>query len=135
MGNVKINFLNSNGEDFLLAKQGEVLPLQQRASAQLAPYRSYLSFGDVNVYTQRSQFVLISNTGNRPLRIQNIQSMNSVFQVSDQNFVIPPGEARNLRITFNPYFAQNYSSYITFATNDPTQPSASIFVSGRGLAQ
>ncbi len=68
-----------------------------------------------------------------PLIIQSVISTNpSVFAGVPQAFVIPPGEARFLMMSFTPESAISYAETLTIISNDPDNDSIAVFVGGTG---
>lgn len=135
MGNDKVNFFDSL-KDCNSPQIGYCsLLAQSRTAARLLVSPTYLNFGDVFVYSRRTQFVTFENQGNRPLVISNINSSQSaIFQVYENRLVIPPGESRTVSIVFVPYFSQSYSGTIFYSSNDPQHSHGSLYLTGRGVS-
>ncbi|MFO1518870.1 MAG: choice-of-anchor D domain-containing protein [bacterium] len=107
-------------------------PAVPTADPSLSLSTTYINFGDVQVFTPRTQFVTFTNNGSQPIRVTGISSDNYVFAVSRGQLTIPPNESRTLSITFTPQFAQTYYGNVSFRTSDPNYASGSIYLMGTG---
>jgi MYXO-CTERM domain-containing protein len=101
----------------------------------LAP--TALAFGDRAVGTSGSQFVTVRNTGTTgTLRVANLVfSGSQAFTLSPNlPFDLAPGATRALTVTFAPTSVGPASASLTLQSNDPTNATASVSLSGTGVS-
>lgn len=95
-----------------------------------------VDFGEVPLGTTLSRNVQISNQGNTPLSIQNVQVDNSEFIVSGlgSGDVVGAGESVNLTISFSPSDQRDSEGVITIQSDDPDEPEITITVQAHTFA-
>ncbi|MBL7998529.1 MAG: choice-of-anchor D domain-containing protein [Candidatus Kapabacteria bacterium] len=89
-----------------------------------------INFDSVGIGQPRDSVVQITNTGNDTLRVTNFRAAsNAVFTATPTQFVLAPGQSRDVTIRFLPTTAGAFTAVIRTTSN--TQPD-SIRVSGFG---
>jgi len=76
-----------------------------------------LNFQMVEINTSSTQTVVISNTGNTNLTVNNISSSLSNFTVSPASMYLEPGFEDTLSVTFTPTENLDYNEQITIISN------------------
>ena len=98
-----------------------------------------IEFGavEVNENVEQVEVVTISNVGEAPLHINNIELENpeSPFSISAiQSVMISPGQYTQFEVTFEPGTAEANTTYILIDSDDPDTPTAEVLLSGEGIA-
>ncbi|MFC1694327.1 choice-of-anchor D domain-containing protein, partial [Candidatus Latescibacterota bacterium] len=93
-----------------------------------------LSLGDVNVGSSISGTFTITNEGNKDLTVNNISSDHGDFSVSPSSVTIPPGDHRDVTVTFTPVYINEQWANITVESNDRDENSLNVSVRGNGKA-
>lgn len=138
---------NNNGQSFtgpVTLSTGAPINLMIRAivmnDAQPVPrinVPSVLSFGNSEIGMQQQQNLTINNTGNAPLSITNVTSNNPQFTIAPLTLPISiaGGGQTQIAVRFTPSSVGAQNSTLTIASNDASQPSATVALSGVGGAQ
>jgi len=95
-------------------------------------------FGDVTVGNSSTVTVTISNTGNSDLEIGQISLGGTDFVVSDDNCsdrTVAAGKNCTVTVTFNPQTEGAKSATISIASNDPDTSTATVALTGKGIAE
>jgi sulfatase modifying factor 1 len=100
------------------------------ASTRVIALSGDLNFGDVTVGQRASRTLEIQNTGNSPLRVNNI-SYPSGFSGAWSG-TIAAGSSQNVSVTFSPTAEQNYGGNLT-VDSDATGGTNTRTVSGKGI--
>lgn len=95
-----------------------------------------LSFGNSEIGMQQQQNLTISNTGGVSLNVTNITSNNAQFTIPTLTFpiVIAAGGQTQIAVRFTPSSLGAQNATLTIASNDASQPSATVALSGVGGA-
>ncbi|HTA44031.1 MAG TPA: choice-of-anchor D domain-containing protein [Bryobacteraceae bacterium] len=94
-----------------------------------------LSYGAVRVNTSSApQAVTFKNNGTAALNITQLKTSISQYVVAPSGNLaaIPPSQSTTVHVTFTPTAVQSYPATLTMATNDPTNPTVTIPISGSG---
>jgi len=95
---------------------------------------SSLSFGSVNVSSNSTQTVMLTNAGNSTVTISNVTVSGAGFNATGVSGVIlAPGQTATLTATFAPAAAGSVTGKISVASNATNSPD-SIALSGTGVA-
>ncbi len=92
-----------------------------------------LDFGNTYIGESGSRDIMISNTGNGPLTVSGVTSVEDTFVPSSSSLVIHVGETVPVTIEFTPILAQAYSGTLTIQSDDASNASIIIPLSGTGL--
>ena len=95
-----------------------------------------IAFGDLRLEQTATQTIRITNTGDAPLSVIDIDSTSTQF--APQTLSIPniaPGDSIDIRITFTPTVIGPLSASLSISTNDPTTPITRIQLTGTGIEQ
>jgi hypothetical protein len=79
--------------------------------------QSLRNFGSVPAQEQKTDTLILRNTGNAPLVISSISTQTSVFGVSKTSTTIAPNSSDTLIITFSPSAVGNYADTLTITSN------------------
>lgn len=90
-------------------------------------------FGDVNLGKSSETSITILNVGNENLKISDISTNNSAFEINDSSFVISPDSNHKVNIFFKPTIGGLIEGTLTIHSNDPENPEISIYLYGIGL--
>ena len=92
-----------------------------------------LGFGEVFIGFPQQMVLTVSNNGVTVLDVTDIHSNNSVFAADQLSFQVQPGEIHNVIISFDPLIEGPSTGLLTFASNDPSDPTVVVIVSGTGI--
>jgi len=95
-----------------------------------------LSFGSVNVGSNSSLKVALTNSGNSNVTISGVTTSGGGYTASgvSANTTLTPGQAATLSVAFAPTVAGSASGSVSVASNASNSP-ATIALSGSGVAQ
>ncbi|HTR99651.1 MAG TPA: LamG-like jellyroll fold domain-containing protein, partial [Bacteroidota bacterium] len=94
-----------------------------------------LDFGTVRAFTRDTVGLQVANAGYRDsLRVTAISSSNPRFTVPPGPFAVRTGSTVVVPVVYAPTGSQVDTGTITLACNDPSSPTLSVRVSGRGFA-
>jgi hypothetical protein len=103
------------------------------ASAQLTANPSSLNFGNVNVGSNSSMSVILTNSGNSIVTISNVGTSGPGFNVSGASgIILSPAQSTTLTATFTPGGTGTVSGSITISSN-AANSSLTINLSGAGV--
>ncbi len=135
-GNLGNSFnLNPNtgataGNQFVTVANG-VAPLD--ADITVAP--SSLIFGSVSVSGgSQAQTFSVGNAGGLALNVTSIVSSNASYTVSPTSFTVAPSGSQTVTVTFDPSIAGTQAGTLTISSNDPTNPTTPVTVTGNAVA-
>ncbi len=74
--------------------------------------------------------LVISDAGNDSLRVSNLSVAGSTFSTDTSPFVLGPGKAKNLVITFSPSTVGALTGSLTITSNDPNKGTMSVTLRG-----
>lgn len=89
-----------------------------------------IDFGSFDLARSAQQQLTIQNTGQGPLTITNVQSDLPQLKTSVTNLTLAPGESTKLTLTISTEQTGMLSGTLQIISNDPTQPTATITLSG-----
>jgi hypothetical protein len=97
---------------------------------------STISFGDVTLNTTATQSVTLSSTGTAAVTVNSATVTGTGFSLPGAAFPVTlnPGQTASLSVEFNPTIAGATSGKVTIASNSSTGPTATISLSGTGMA-
>lgn len=102
---------------------------------------SSLDLGSVGITQTKSGTLTVSNTGNVALTVSSLTiakgaSSNATFSVVSPMtpFTVAPGAQQVVTLQFVPASAGSQTATLTIASNDPITPSATVALSGTGVA-
>ncbi|WP_395377132.1 choice-of-anchor D domain-containing protein [Marinicella sp. W31] len=94
-----------------------------------------IDFGAVNVNTTESIVINATNTGNTDLEISTVSAPSAPFTLIGNGClsapIVPPGEACELEIAFNPITTGNFNEVVSITSNAATSPDQ-ISINGSG---
>ena len=96
-----------------------------------------ITFGDVGVDQTATESVEISNYGSAPLAIDDITTTGqnaSVITAGSAPDVIPAGSSATVDIAFTPPEAGEYAALLQVSSNDSTEPTRTVTLTGTGTA-
>ncbi|VXD11825.1 choice-of-anchor D domain-containing protein [Marinoscillum sp. 108] len=102
-------------------------------AAGIFSYADSIVFGTQFIDASHSQTIKIKNVGSLDLLITEILINNDAYTISPNSSGIDPGQSQLFEVTFSPTSAMDYSAEISFLSNDPTNSSISIPVTGLGV--
>ncbi|MDT8324075.1 MAG: choice-of-anchor D domain-containing protein, partial [Bacteroidota bacterium] len=94
-----------------------------------APAR--LSFGSVDIGSEGTRVLTISNSGSRSLSVTGIISSNPDFSADERQFDVPGGTSYDDTIRFAPSVAGSRSGFLVISSNAATSPDT-VLVEGTG---
>jgi hypothetical protein len=105
-------------------------------TAALSLSASSLSFGDVTVNAQSTQYVTVTSSGTAPLVVNSATAAGSGFSVAGPRLPVTlyPGNAVTLQVRFSPASAGSVTGTLTLATNAAANGTAVVNLSGIGDA-
>ncbi len=92
-----------------------------------------LDYGNVFVGGSRPETLVVSNEGTDLLTVSSISSDNANFTPNPTAFSLNPGDDQNVIVTFTPADSGSFTGQLTIASDDPDEPSLSVYLQGRGL--
>lgn len=95
-----------------------------------------LAFGNVGAGQTKDVSLTVQNTGAASLAVSSLSIVTGPFRVVSPStpFDLPAGGQRTVTIRFSPKTAGSKNGTLTIASNDPTQPSVSVSLTGQGVA-
>ncbi len=99
-----------------------------------------LDFGDVPVDTVSRAPVLVRNVGNAPLTVSSTaitgtNAANFVIVAGQAPFTVNPGDSQTVEIEFSPQTLGSKNATLTIISNDLTQGTVLVALSGNGVGQ
>ncbi|MEE8111886.1 MAG: GspH/FimT family pseudopilin, partial [Acidobacteriota bacterium] len=76
--------------------------------------------------------VQVQNKGTEILQVTSITSNNTAFTVFPTSLTLAPGASTTVTVTFTPTGTGTHNGTLTFASNDPDEPSIAIAMTGAG---
>ncbi|HEX4075305.1 MAG TPA: choice-of-anchor D domain-containing protein [Candidatus Acidoferrales bacterium] len=106
------------------------------ATALLSPNPTSVAFGSVNLSSDNTKTVTLTNSGNSSVTISNVTIAGAGFSASgaSSGLILPSGQSATLTATFDPAASGNVAGSITVASNATNSPTV-IALSGTGAAQ
>jgi uncharacterized protein (TIGR03437 family) len=111
------------------------------AAAPVISVTSSLDFGTVGIGQSKNLDVTVGNTGNVALTVTSLTiakagGTNSTFAVVTPStpFTVSPGGQQIVNLQFSPAAAGSQTATLTIASNDPANPSATVALTGSGVA-
>ena len=93
-----------------------------------------VELGQVQLGQVQQTHLVLENTGQVPLLIDQILTGNARFIVTPRQLVIPPGRQQTLQFDFRPLQHGALTGELTFITNDPDHRQVGIPFHGMGLS-
>jgi len=100
---------------------------------EIAVSTNELNFDTVEVGETATEFFTVSNYGFGTLQVSNIESTNTAYTVSPENFTLSPGEEQMVGVSFTPPSAALFEGLLQVQSNDPGNPYVEISLSGTGF--
>ncbi len=94
---------------------------------------SAIDFADNLLGSTTTDSVLITNTGTDTLDISAVTVSGTGFSTAVTSLSIAVGDTAAIAVSFAPIVAQDYTSMLTFSTNDSTMLTDTIALSGYGV--
>ena len=123
-----------NYTGFISASQGIILRkagFDEIPVAEVGP--TSLDFGDVEVGQSVVKQIKIKNTGWGNLEVSSIVSSDDAFTVDTSSFVVRPRHEQVVNVTFSPNQDGDYSAELTISTNDTTNSTITVSLTGTGF--
>ena len=95
--------------------------------------KANINFGQVRNGTNKTDSVIVTNTGTYELTISSVTRSNTLFVTSPSSGVIAPGASKTFYITFSP-LVDGFTSGFTFFNHDAINSRDSVTVSGTGVS-
>ena len=76
--------------------------------------------------------VTVENAGTDTLKVDSIIVTHSAFRVNTSNFMVLPSEMQEVEVTFAPVAQGSQTGLIRIISNDPTNDTLNVSVSGYG---
>jgi ribosomal protein L6P/L9E len=103
------------------------------APAQLTASPSSLNFGNVNIGSNGSLNLILTNSGNSTVTISNVAISGPGFNVSGSSgSILSPAQSTTLNVTFAPAATGSVTGSVTITSNAANSP-ASVGLSGMGV--
>ena len=94
-----------------------------------------LDFGNVAVCLSHTLGAVIGNSGTVDLHVSAITTSGAGFGHSASSLTVPPGGSGSIQVTFAPGATGASTGTVTFLTDDPSTPSATVALSGVGTPE
>jgi hypothetical protein len=106
------------------------------AQPQLSVGQTSINFGTVTVGSDGTASLVLSNNGSANLTISAVTASGAGFSVGGiaTPKTISTGQSAQATVTFSPTAASNATGSITISSNDPTNPTLNVALSGTGSA-
>jgi hypothetical protein len=101
--------------------------------AFVEPMAHEVSFGDVEVGGAKDSVLVIYNSGNGPLSIDDVATTANGFKASVGVQIVPPGGSTEIRLRFTPLWSGDERGELIITGNAANSP-ISIPLHGRGVA-
>ncbi|MFZ0744433.1 MAG: choice-of-anchor D domain-containing protein, partial [Terracidiphilus sp.] len=97
---------------------------------------STISFGDVTLNTTATQSVTLTSAGTAAVTVNSATATGTGFSLSGATFpaTLNPGQTASLGVKFDPTTSGSASGKVTISSNSSTNPTATVSLSGTGLA-
>ena len=94
-----------------------------------------VTYGSVSVGRTNELTLIVTNSGGGLLTVESITNSDPQFSAPapETPFSVPVGEQQNVKVHFTPSSLGSHSGTLTFASNDPAQPTVAVAVSGSGV--
>jgi len=89
-----------------------------------------LDYGIVFPGYSSSDTLIVSNEGTDPLTVNDISSDNSDYTVDTTNFILNPGENKEVAVTFTPSSPGIITGNLTIISDDPVDPTLAVCLMG-----
>ncbi len=89
-----------------------------------------LDYGTVFPGYSSSDTLIVSNEGTDPLTVNDISSDNSDYTIDTTNFILNPGENKEVTITFTPSSSGIIMGNLSIISDDPVEPTLAICLMG-----
>lgn len=99
---------------------------------QIAFYPNQVNFGEVPLGQKRTNFLYVSNGGEKQLQVNNLLINNSQFTAEPTAFTINRGGNQVVTLTFQPMAVDTFDAVLTVSSNDPDSIVAFVPISGSG---
>ncbi len=117
-----------------LTRSAGILTMSFSPEARIELSTERLDFGSVGVGANQSLALDISNDGQAPLVISNINiDRESPFSISAVSVTIPAGQSERLQVRFGPLVSGAASTQLVIRSNDADRPSAQVALLGMGV--
>ncbi len=102
--------------------------------AQIAVEPASIGFGTVTLGQSGEAALTVRNTGTGDLSVTGVQSSDPAFSVSDDTaFDLAPDASRELTVQFSPSSVGEQQATLTIESNDASQPTLAVPLSGTGI--
>ena len=130
-GTIELNHSNSAVDKLQipileLTVEGQVLP-------SIALTQESLNFGEIELNKSTTKTITIRNDGPGTLNVSNIQTDLTDVKISATQFTVAAGSSKDVIITYNPKTESTLSGTISIISDDPTNGSLSISLSGTAI--
>ncbi|MBW1696426.1 MAG: choice-of-anchor D domain-containing protein [Deltaproteobacteria bacterium] len=106
-----------------------------RAAPLIVVQKETIDFGTVDVGTAREVELGVGNLGLTQLTISQLAFSNSVFSGPTEDLVVPPDSLVYVTINFKPTSTALTTGDLTITSDDPSTPSKTINLSGKGIVR
>lgn len=92
-----------------------------------------LSVGEIEVGKSIEQTFTITNSGPGPLNVTNIQSSIPGLTLAETQFTVAAGQSKDITVTFNPQTEGAITGTIDVISNDPSNGTISLSLTGSAI--
>jgi hypothetical protein len=109
------------------------VPVLGRAGLELTAVPSHLDFSGLSLGDERTERVVLTNTGDTPLNLTSVMSERPDFEPLVELSALPPGQSRVMEVRFRPLTTGEVHGLLHLSFDAPRQATAVLSLSGRGL--
>jgi hypothetical protein len=97
---------------------------------------SNINFGSVTLNTTATQSITLNSSGTSAVTVNSATVTGAGFSLTGAAFplTLNPGQIASLNVAFDPTVAGSVSGKVTISSNSSSNPSATVSLSGTGLA-
>ena len=92
-------------------------------------------FGQVTIGASALWIVDVTNLGYADLTISDIHSDHEFFTAEPISFTVGPSQTEEVHVTFSPTSIGSLFSQIFISSNDPDEPTVTLFLTGAGISE
>lgn len=124
-----------SGSGTFNAKQELLVGIQPlKANNSVITISGNLSFGEIPTNTPAETVLIINNLGSVPFEVSSIETSSKFSIIGEDNFTVPAGGSKTIKVQFNPSLATNYSAVLKVNSNANFGVSQ-ITLSGKGITK
>ncbi|MDA0708885.1 MAG: choice-of-anchor D domain-containing protein [bacterium] len=109
------------------------ITVEGQVSPSIVLAQESINFGQTELNKANQKTISISNKGPGTLNVSNIQTNLGEISISATQFSIPSGGSKEITLTFTPKSEAPLSGTLSILSNDPTQATIRIALSGTAI--